>query len=118
MAVPAKVPAAARPIPMCDKVYAEACAALADENRFLIVHHCVASVASLRPAVAAAESGVHDASATGSSAVGHLWGAEATTGGNPWGLSVATAQSLMRPSKEVMMSSGDHETGDSCHAAK
>lgn len=99
---------------MCDKVSAAACVPLAGKNRFLLIHYCVASMASLRPAVAAAESGAHDAFATGSSAVGNLWGAEATTGGNPWALSLVTTHSLMRPSKEVMMSSVDHETGDSC----
>uniref|UniRef100_A0A131YML8 Uncharacterized protein n=1 Tax=Rhipicephalus appendiculatus TaxID=34631 RepID=A0A131YML8_RHIAP len=73
---------------------------------------------TLRAAAAAAETGVHGATATGPGAVGELPGAEATAGGNPWGPFLATAQAIVGPKMEAVMSSGDHETGDSCRAAR
>lgn len=78
---------------------------------------------TLRAAAAAAETGVQGATATGPGAVGELPGAEATTttaGGNPWGPFLATAQAIVGPKMEAVMSSGDHETGDeiSCRVAR
>lgn len=74
-------------------------------------------MASLKAAAAAAKTGVHGASATGPGADANLWGAEATAVGNSRGLSLPTTQSFMRGRKESMMSSEDHEIGDSWHAA-
>lgn len=73
---------------------------------------------TLRAAAAAAETGVHGATATGPGAVTELPGAEASAGGNPWGPFLATAQAIVGPKMESVMSSGDHETGDSCRAAR
>ncbi|KAL3169474.1 hypothetical protein MRX96_031488 [Rhipicephalus microplus] len=73
---------------------------------------------TLRAAAAAAETGVHGVTAAGPGAVTELPGSEATAGGNPWGPFLATAQAIVGPKMEVVMSSGDHETGDSCRAAR
>ncbi|KAL3195330.1 hypothetical protein MRX96_015805 [Rhipicephalus microplus] len=66
----------------------------------------------------AAEFGVHGATATGSSAVGKLSGAEASTGGNPRSPFLAATQAIVGPNIEAATSSGDHEAGDTCRAAR
>lgn len=77
---------------------------------------------TLRAAAAAAETGLQGATASGPGAVVEVSGAEATTaaGNNPWGPFLATAQAIVGPKREAVMSSGDHETGDevSCRVAR
>ncbi|KAH7931624.1 hypothetical protein HPB51_029792 [Rhipicephalus microplus] len=74
---------------------------------------------TLRAVTVAAEFGVHGATATGSSAVGKLSGAEASTGGNPRSpFYIAATQAIVGPNIEAATSSGDHEAGDTCRAAR
>ncbi|XP_065309671.1 uncharacterized protein [Dermacentor albipictus] len=77
---------------------------------------------TLRAAAAAAETGIHGATANGPGAVGEVpaAAAAAASSNNPWGPFLATAQAIVGPKREVVMSSGDHETTDevSCRSAR
>ncbi|KAL3200377.1 hypothetical protein MRX96_013323 [Rhipicephalus microplus] len=67
----------------CYHLSAETCVPANDENSLQHALYGAATVASLKAAVAVAETGVHGATATRPGAVANLWGAEATSGGNP-----------------------------------
>ncbi|KAH7940618.1 hypothetical protein HPB49_002544 [Dermacentor silvarum] len=77
---------------------------------------------TLRAAAAAAETGVHGTSANGPGAVGEVpaSAAASSSSNNPWGPFLATAQAIVGPKREAVMSSGDHETADeiACRLAR
>ncbi|KAH7964634.1 hypothetical protein HPB51_027128 [Rhipicephalus microplus] len=107
-------------LPSCDQV-----------STYTLVAAAVAEIASnaaattlhpwpttLRVAAAAAETGLQGVTATGPSTVAGLPGSEATAGVNSEGPFLATAQAIVGLNTEAVMSSGDHEAGDSYCAAR
>ncbi|KAL3173176.1 hypothetical protein MRX96_012307 [Rhipicephalus microplus] len=67
-------------------------------------------------AAAAADTGVHGATATRHGAVGNSPGSEATAGCNPWGGFLATTRAIVELKMKAVMSSDDHEMGNFRHA--
>lgn len=65
----------------------------------------------------AAETSARSATSTEPGAVGVISVAEATLGGNPWGLLLANTEGSVGQTMKAVMSSGHHEMSDSSHAA-